>query len=105
VATAAVFFLIVPFSIGFMGLNNVASASFNALGQPMPPLVLALSRMIVLYIPLAILGDHLFGYAGIFGATALANVINGLAAAYWNRVSIDSSVKRLQATPVSVNGP
>ncbi len=104
VATAAVFFLIVPFSIGFMGLNNVASASFNALGQPMPPLVLALSRMIVLYIPLAILGDYLFGYAGIFAATALANVINGVAAAYWNRVSIDSSVKRLQAATASVDG-
>ena len=70
----------------------------------MPPLVLALSRMIVLYVPLAILGDYLYGYAGIFGATALANVINGLAAAYWNRVSIDNSVQRLQAASASVNG-
>ena len=104
IETATVFFLIVPFSIGFMGLNNVASASFNALGQPMPPLVLALSRMIVLYVPLAILGDYLYGYAGIFGTTALANVINGLAAAYWNRVSIDNSVQRLQAASASVNG-
>lgn len=98
IETAAVFFLIVPFSIGFMGLNNVASASFNALGQPIPPLVLAISRMIVVYIPMAIVGGYLFGYAGIFAATALANVINGVAAAYWNNAAIRNSIKRQQTT-------
>ena len=102
IETAAVFFLIVPFSIGFMGLGNVASSSFNALGKPIPVLVLAISRMIVVYIPMAILGGYLFGYAGIFGATAVANVINGVAAAYWNRITIRNAINELQASSASV---
>jgi putative MATE family efflux protein len=96
VEAAAVFFLIVPFSVGFMGMNNVATSSFNALGKPIPPLVLSINRMLVIYVPMAMLGSHLFGYIGIFAATALANVLNGLAAAYWNRLSVNRAIMSVQ---------
>lgn len=96
IEVAAVFFLIVPFSIGFMGMGHVATSSFNALGKPIPPLVLSINRMLVVYVPMAMLGSHLFGYAGIFVATALANVMTGLVAAYWNRFSVNRAIITVQ---------
>lgn len=93
VRAASTFFFIVPFSVGFMGMNNVATSSFNALGKPIPPLVLSINRLLVIYVPMAMLGSYLFGYTGIFGATALANVLNGVAAAYWNRVSVNRAIR------------
>lgn len=46
---------------------------------------------------MAVIGDYLFGYAGIFGATARANVINGLAAVYWNHLSVGNAIERSRA--------
>ncbi|MDA1300249.1 MAG: MATE family efflux transporter [Proteobacteria bacterium] len=85
VDAAVLYLYIVPFSIGFMGLINVATNAFNALRKPMPALMISLARLFVVYIPLAFLGGHWFGYAGIFAATALANVIVGIAAVFWTR--------------------
>ena len=88
VAVAAMFFLIMPLSIGFMGVMHVATSCFNALGQPFPPLVLSFLRTIAFYIPLAILGDYLWGYVGIFLATAFTNVVLGVGGWYWNRLAV-----------------
>lgn len=89
---AAMFFLIIPLSIGFMGVMQVATACFNALGQPFPPLAISIARSIALYVPLAILGDYLWGYVGIFLATAIINVLLGTAAWYWNRVAVKRGI-------------
>ena len=78
------FFLIIPLSIGFMGMTQIASSSFNALGKPFPSVVISLLRTLVVYVPLALLGDYFFGYIGIFIATALSNVGVGLVAWNWN---------------------
>ena len=85
IATAAAYLHIVPFSIGFMGVMAVASASFNALAKPLPPLLLSLARTLVLYVPLAWLADRMFGYIGVFWATAAANVLTGMVAWQWMR--------------------
>ena len=61
VATAEIFFLVIPLSIGFMGMMQVANASFNARGLPRPALVISILRGVVLGIPLAVLGDFLPG--------------------------------------------
>ncbi|MCY3811224.1 MAG: MATE family efflux transporter [Gammaproteobacteria bacterium] len=89
---AAMFFLIIPLSIGFMGVMQVATSCFNALGQPMPPLTISVARSIAFYVPLAILGDYLWGYVGIFLATALSNVLLGILAWYWNRVVVKREI-------------
>ncbi len=86
VDAAVMYLYIVPFSLGFMGLINVATNAFNALRKPMPALVISLARLFVVYIPLAFLGGHWFGYIGIFAATALANVIVGIVAVWWTRI-------------------
>ena len=78
------FFYIIPLSIGFMGMTQIASSCFNALGKPTPSLVISILRALVIIIPLAILGNYLYGYVGIFIATAVTNVIVGLLAWQWN---------------------
>ncbi len=100
VATAEVFFLCIPLSIGFMGMMQVANASFNARGLPRPALVISILRGVVLGIPLAVLGDFLWGYTGIFIATAVTNVALGLLGWHWNRRSVErqaSSMVPLEA--------
>ena len=97
VDVAALFFLIVPLSIGFMGVMNVASACFNARGQPLPPLAISLARTFVFYIPLLVLGDYLWGYAGVFLAMAFTNLLLGIGAWYWNRLAVRAGIARATA--------
>ena len=95
VDTATSYLYIVPISIGFLGMMNVANASFNALSKPMPPLILSLLRMLVIYIPMAIFAGRFYGYVGVFVVTAFTNVLVGLAAWRWNQVMINSEQARL----------
>ena len=78
------FFYIIPLSIGFMGMMQIASSCFNALGKPTPSLVISILRALVIGVPLAVLGNYLYGYVGIFIATAITNVVVGLLAWQWN---------------------
>jgi len=72
----------------------VMNASFNGLGHPMPGVVISVCRIVVLYVPLALLGMRMFGIAGIFAAYAIANVISGIGAYIWAR----RTVRRLCST-------
>ena len=83
------FFLVIPLTIGMMGVMQVASSSFNARGKPIPPLIMTVVRIFVLYIPLCYLGDYLWGYMGIFIATGVVNVVMGAIAWYWNNLSVN----------------
>ena len=65
-------------------MTQVASACFNALGKPFPSLVISILRALVVYIPLALIGNYLYGYVGIFIATAITNVLVGAIAWQWN---------------------
>ena len=94
VAVAVAFFLIVAPSIGGMGVMQVASACFNARGKPMPALTISTVRTFVFYIPLVIVGNVLWGYVGIFVATAITNVVMGVAGWQWNRVSVNRAIAR-----------
>ena len=98
VETAATYLLIVPISLGFMGVMGVASACFNALGKPTPPLVLSLLRLVVVLIPLALLGRWLAGYAGVFAATAIANIAVGILALAWNNRTVRIDAKAIRNT-------
>ena len=93
VDVAVWFFTIIPLSIGFMGMTQIASSSFNALGKPGPSVVISLLRTLIVYVPLALLGDYLFGYIGIFVATAMSNVGVGLIAWNWNASYVRRAAK------------
>lgn len=88
------FFLIIPLSIGFMGIMQIASSCFNARGLPVPPLTISVVRTFIMYIPLAIWANWLWGYTGIFLATAFTNVIVGIGAWWWNRASVQQASAR-----------
>lgn len=79
----ALYFWIVPLCYGLWGVNAVGVGMFNALGRPMPAVVLTLVRMLALMLPLALLGSHLFGLPGVFGAVMLSNMIGGVVAWMW----------------------
>ena len=94
IEVSAWFFYIIPLSIGFMGMTQIASSCFNALGKPTPSLVISILRALVILVPLAVLGNFLYGYVGIFIATAVTNVVVGLLAWQWNWRVVD----RMSAT-------
>ena len=85
VATATIYLAIIPISIGFAGMANVANGAFNALSKPFPPLLLSVLRIAVFYIPLALIGSRFFGTTGIFLAVAVTNVLLGLWGRGWNQ--------------------
>jgi len=72
------FLWIAPLSYGAYGVVMIMNAAFNGLGKPMPAVYISVTRMIVLYLPLAVIGRHWFGIAGIFGAYAAANLLSGI---------------------------
>jgi Na+-driven multidrug efflux pump len=77
------FLWIAPISYGAYGVVMVMNAAFNGLGNPLPGVVVSVTRIVALYLPLALLGMRWFGIAGIFAAYALANILAGLLGYFW----------------------
>ena len=74
---------IVPLSYGAYGLVMSANASFNGMGKPMPSVLISSLRVIIVFLPLAFLGRWMFDLPGIFGASAVSNLVLGLVAYLW----------------------
>ena len=85
---AALFLWIAPISYGTYGMVMVMNASFNGMGKPLPAVFISVGRMGVIYVPIAIFLERIFGIAGIFAAYALANVVTGIMAYAWARSSV-----------------
>jgi putative MATE family efflux protein len=83
ISVTRLFLWIAPISYGAYGIVMVMNAAFNGLGRPMPAVYISVTRMIVLYLPLALVGMKWFGIAGIFGAYAVANLLSGLLGYVW----------------------
>jgi Na+-driven multidrug efflux pump len=82
------FLCIVPISYGAYGMVMVMNAAFNGLGKPMPGVWISLIRILVLYIPLAMLAKQFFGVVGIFAAYAVANIVTGVFAYAWAKLTV-----------------
>ncbi len=95
---ATVFLWIVPLSYGAYGTVMVMNAAYNGLGKPMPGVVVSIMRILALYVPLAFVGQRLFGIPGIFVAYSLANIATGVVAYLWAR-SIVRGLFRQPVTP------
>ena len=93
------YLLIVPLTYSTMGVSMVSGSCFVALGKPLPSLILTITRMVLIYVPLAMLGDRLFGYLGIFGANAVANVLVAGASYVWVMRMLQS--ERASRAPVA----
>ncbi|MBD3646140.1 MAG: hypothetical protein HUJ31_01545, partial [Pseudomonadales bacterium] len=99
VESAGWFLLLVPLSFGALGIGMMSGSTFVALGRPLPTTVLALLRMIVIYIPLAMLLNTFWGYIGIFLATTIANFIMAGLAFFWSRSTLAREQRRLGLEP------
>ena len=97
VADAALtYLLIVPIGMGLMGISANASNSFNALGKPVPPLVMSVVQMLVLTIPLAILGNFFLGFPGIFIGGVFAMLISAIVIHIWLRRTLKLGKSNLE---------
>ena len=83
VRVAMAYLWIMCVSYGGYGVVMSVCAGFNGVGYPMPGVVISTLRALVLFLPLALLGQGLFGLNGIFLASALANVLVGVLAWLW----------------------
>lgn len=78
VSTVVLYLNIVSISYGFQGFMIISSAALNGSHKPVHSALLSVSRMFVLYIPLALIGAKLFDLKGIFLAGSIANFGAGL---------------------------
>jgi putative MATE family efflux protein len=74
---------IVSISYGAYGVVMSCNASFNGMGKPIPGVIISGCRVIIVFLPLAFLGRHLFELEGLFAATTLSNLLMGAIAFTW----------------------
>jgi putative MATE family efflux protein len=82
-SVAVHYLLIVSFSYGAYGLVMSVNAAFNGMGQPLPGVVISGCRVLVVFLPLALLGRRLLGVEGLFAAALLSNLMLGAVAFLW----------------------
>jgi len=84
IQSVAVHYLwLVSWAYGGHGLVMSCNAAFNGSGRPLPGMVISASRVIFVFLPLALLGRWLLGLEGIFAASATSNLLLALVAFYW----------------------
>ena len=93
---------LVPVSYGAAGIIQVSSSAFNAMGKPVPSIVMTVARMFVLYIPLAYIGSRIAGPTGIFVAALVSNGVVGLGAYWWNQKACQQP-PTVQVAPQALN--
>lgn len=83
VKVARIYLWIMPLGLGFYGVIIVLNTAFNAQHRSELTLFLSLVRVLLLYIPLAWTGGHLFGIPGIFIGATIGNGIAALLGWYF----------------------
>jgi putative MATE family efflux protein len=74
---------IVSGGYGAYGMVMSINASFNGLGVPIPGLIITTARVLVVFLPLALLGKYLFGLHGLFAASTISNLLLGAIGWAW----------------------
>lgn len=93
-AVAIAYLTLVPFSYAGYGFVMSANAAFNGLGHPLPATLISFLRVLGVYLPLAWVGNQLWGITGLFAATATANLLLGGLAWWWLRRDIGGRAAR-----------
>lgn len=68
---------------GAHGITMSMNAAFNGTGRPLPAVVITSCRVLLLFLPLALLGRWLFDLEGIFLAGAICNLLLAWLAWWW----------------------
>ena len=93
ILVATLYLFIVPVSYFARGIILIVIASLNALGKPIPSTFISLVRTFILYVPLAYLGNALWGINGIFASALAANTLSGLGAHFWNKKYLERLIR------------
>ena len=104
IEAATVYLLIVPLGMGMMGVMSNCMSSFNALGQPGPPFIMSVFQMLFLSIPFAIIGDHFFGYHGIFAGGVVSILIVAVVSLIWLRRNLLAGEQQRQQELITATG-
>ncbi|WP_299941266.1 MATE family efflux transporter [uncultured Microbulbifer sp.] len=99
VAVAVAYLSLVPLSYAGYGFVMSANAAFNGLGQPLPATLISFLRVLGVYLPLAWLGNRLWGMTGLFAATAAANLLLGALSWWWLRHNLRQRSAAVTSTP------
>lgn len=83
IRVAATYLAIIPLSYGAYGIIMSVNAAFNGLGRPWPAMAISAARVLVVYLPLAYIGQSLWQLKGLFIATAVTNLLVGIGAWLW----------------------
>jgi putative MATE family efflux protein len=94
IGVARLFLWVAPIGYGAYGMVMVMNASFNGLGEPMPAVGISVGRIVVLYVPLAMLGDYYLDALGIFAAYSVANIVSGIVAYEWAKRTVRRQFSR-----------
>ncbi len=79
------YFWIIPVTYALGNLVQGWSSAFNAMGMAKQSFNMIAIKLIVLTIPAALIGSHVYGVAGIFAAIALVNMVTGIGFHLYNR--------------------
>lgn len=74
---------IMVISYGGYGMVMSVCSAFNGVGYPLPGVAISAARAMVLFLPLALLGQWAIGLNGIFFAAAFSNLGIGLVGYLW----------------------
>ena len=88
------YLMVVPISYFAYGVVMSVNASFNGLRKPLPGVVISSARVIFVLLPLAWLGNYLWGVMGLTVAIALANLVVGAVAFFWVKATITQLASR-----------
>jgi len=69
---------IIPISYGLRGSSFLVTSMLNAINKPLLAIGINLVRMLILYIPLALIGNRMAGLIGLFIGICLANLLAGV---------------------------
>ena len=100
IESATLYLYVVPISFMFLGIIMLSSSAANGIGKPAPSLLMSLMRLIVLFIPLALILRDFFDLTGIYLAISLANIVVGAGAFFW----VSSLGKHGKTTRDIING-
>ena len=89
--------LICPWGYGFLGLAAICNGSFNAVGKPMPAMIISVARTLVVYVPMAYLFASIIGIQGVFVAQVTANIIAGCVGVFWYKLAIKGLSNEVEA--------
>ena len=82
-------------SLPLMGVGFIGGAYFQAIGKPIPALVLTLARQGLFMIPLMFILAHFYGLDGVWASLPVGEILAGFWAAIW----LYLEVSKLKSSP------